>query len=194
VTKEKVSTFSFFMIKYLIMKDLVLEFDVSEKSIIDSAEIVKEFVSFLEEMKMYYYFPFSENADTDTIRTQIKKDSETFKYLEAEDGIKRSWEKYAPAIIPKLSSLTNNARLNRYRCVLTFYGPYGYYYTPDTIYINVTKCSPDEWIETLLHEMLHLILAEQIAGLEHLDEERLIDKTFVDLFGDIFPNYQVQKI
>jgi hypothetical protein len=176
------------------MKDLVLEFDVSEKSIIESAEIVEESVPFLEEMKMYYYFPFSENAGTETIRTQIKKDAETFKYLEAEEGIKRSWEKYTPGIIPKLITLSNGTQLGKYRCVLTFYGPYGYYYTPDTIYINITKGNPDEWVETLVHEMLHLILAEKIMNMTHLEEERFIDATFVELFGDIFPNYKVQAI
>ncbi len=176
------------------MKDLVLHFDVSEKSIIESAEIVKEFIPFLEEMKMYYYFPFSQKSDFDNISTQIQKDSDTFKFVEAEKSIKESWKKYAPSIIPKLSILSNDTHLDKYRCVLTFYGPYGYYYTPDTIYINITKCNPDEWVETLIHEMLHLILSEQIKKLTHLEEERFIDKTFVELFGDIFPNYEVQDI
>lgn len=176
------------------MKDFILDFDVSEKSIIESAEIVKEFISFLEEMKMYYCFPFSQNDCTEEIQIQIKKDSETFNYIEAEKKMKESWAKYAPSIIPKLSTLTNSIHLGRYRCVLTFYGPYGYYYTPDTIYVNITKGTPDEWMETLLHELLHLIFSEKIEGMEHLEEERFIDSTFVDLFGDIFPNYQVQKI
>jgi hypothetical protein len=176
------------------MKDLTLNFDVSEKSIIESAEIVKEFVSFLEEMKMYYYFPFSQNASTEDIKAQIKKDSVTFKIVEAEKNIKESWSKYAHSIIPKLSTLANGAHLGRYRCALTFYGPYGYYYTPDTIYVNITKGTPDEWIETLLHELLHLIFSEKIESMEHLEEERFIDSTFVDLFGDIFPNYKVQNI
>lgn len=176
------------------MKDLVLNFDVSEESIIESAEIIKEFVPFLEEMKMYYYFPFSQKDTTDTIRTQIQKDSNTFKYVETEKSIKQGWEKYAPDIIPKLSTILSDSHPNKYRCVLTFYGPYGYYYTPDTIYINVTKSSPDEWIETLVHEMLHLILSEKIEEMTHLEEERFIDATFIELFGSIFPNYKVQNI
>ena len=175
------------------MKDLALDFDASEKSIIESIEIVKEFISFLEEMKMYYYFPFSEMSEA-VIQTQIKVDSETFRLTDAETNIKVAWKKYASGIISKLSTITDTSNLNAYRCVLTFYGPYGYYYTPDTIYVNITKGTPDEWIETLLHELLHLIFSEKIEGMEHLEEERFIDSKFVELFGDIFPNYQVQKI
>lgn len=182
------------MIKLNEMKNFELNFDASEKSILASAEIVKEFVSFLEDMKMYYYFPFTQNDSVEDIQTQIKIDSETFKFNEAVNNLKESWEKYSPDIIPKLTLLSNNTEVRTCRCVPTFYGPYGYYYTPDTIYINITKGNSDEWIETLIHEMLHLILSEKIEGMAHLEEERFIDATFVEYFGEIFPNYVVQNI
>lgn len=176
------------------MNNFDLHFDDLEQSIVASAEIVKEFVSFLEEMKMFYYFPFTQNDSLEKIQAQIKIDSETFKYNEAVNNLKDSWEGYASSIIPKLTLLSNNTEVHAYRCVPTFYGPYGYYYAPDTIYINITKGNSDEWIETLIHEILHLILSKEIKGMTHLEEERFIDATFVEHFGDIFPNYVVQNI
>ncbi len=173
---------------------MTLGFDISEGGIVASAKIVKEFIPFLEEMKMYYYFPFTQNATTEIIKAQIKIDSDTFKFTEAVNSLHQSWEKFAPDIITKLNTLSKDSVTNTYICIPTFYGPYGYYYTPDTVYVNVTKGIPDEWIETLVHELLHLILEQEIKKLSHLEEERFIDKTFVELFGDIFPNYQVQNI
>ena len=83
--------------------------------------------------------------------------------------------------------------LPRYLCVITPYGPYGFYRTPDTIFVNVSKRNVEQWFETLFHEMLHLILFEETQNKPWQESERIIDQTFVRVFGGLFPKYQVQK-
>lgn len=82
--------------------------------------------------------------------------------------------------------------LSSYTCALTFYGPYGYYYTPDTVCLNVTKGTTEFMVQTLLHEFLHLVLFERVKDLPDKEVETIIDKTFLEIFGELFPEYYVQ--
>ncbi|MCA9361743.1 hypothetical protein KC906_00050, partial [Candidatus Kaiserbacteria bacterium] len=81
-----------------------------------------------------------------------------------------------------------------YICVVTMYGPRGFFYTPNTIYVNVTFDSERDWVQTMLHEMLHLAHFEETKELAHAEREGFIDKKFIELWGDTFPEYSKQKI
>lgn len=170
-------------------------FDNSVKSIKESINIVKEFIPFLSKSGMYFYFPFlleSDHIIPDESK-QIKKDLNSFDIAKAKNQLESFWMDHKKVIIPSLDSLEIGKSINpAYTCVLTFYGPHGYYKIPNTVFINITKGTQEFWAETLIHELLHLVLFRQTEGKSREEVEKIIDQKILDLFSRIFPNYQPQ--
>ncbi len=142
---------------------------------------------------MFYYYPFeASSAISDTnLVNQINLDIKKFNFNAACETLYLEWTKNEVEIISRLNNL-NTAKITTLICVPTLYGPYGYYYNPDKIYVNVTELNPKDWIETIVHEILHLMFMLETKNSSHTEMENFIDKTFVEHFGDIFPNYRVQ--
>lgn len=179
------------------IRNMKLNFIFNTDKIQESVEIVREFLPDMKRSGMYHYFPFAENdlQNTDVIQAQIDRDIEQFHLDNTTRDLKGYWEAHAEKINNALSSYLEceNLPLNSvYVCAITFYGPYGFYNTPDTIYLNITKGEIEFMIQTLLHEFLHLLLFERVKSLPENEVESVIDKTFVEIFGNLFPDYYVQ--
>lgn len=166
--------------------------------ILESLGIVSEFLPDLKSSGMYHYFPFTEDVlkDGDFVRAQIARDTEQFHLSDILKELQEYWEVREEEVNDALSEYLTREKLPTlpsYTCALTFYGPYGYYHTPDIVYLNVTKGTTEFMIQTLLHEFLHLVLFERVKGLAEREVETVIDKAFVEIFGRLFPNYYVQE-
>ena len=46
--------------------------------------------------------------------------------------------------------------------------------------------------ETMLHELLHLVLSDRLEALSYIEREKLVDDTFVEIWGGEFPSYEKQ--
>lgn len=174
-----------------------LNFVFNTDKIQESIGIVSEFLPDLKSSGMYHYFPFTEDVlkDADFVRAQIARDTEQFRLDNVLKQIQEYWDTHEEKINMALSEYLSREKLSilpSYTCALTFYGPYGYYYTPDIVYLNVIKGTTEFMIQTLLHEFLHLVLFEQTKNLPGGEAETVIDKTFVEIFGRLFPDYYVQ--
>ncbi len=174
-----------------------LNFVFNTDKIQESIEIVREFLPDLKSSGMYHYFPFTEDdlKNTDAIQAQIARDTEQFRLGDVLKQLQEYWEAHEAEINTALSEYLIREKLSilpSYTCALTFYGPYGYYHTPDIVYLNITKGTAEFMIQTLLHEFLHLVLFERVKGLPDREVETVIDKTFIEIFGRLFPDSYVQ--
>lgn len=174
------------------MRKICINFDTSSESIKQSIEIVRDFLPFLREHKMFYYYPFTPDSDQRVIETQVMKDLHEFDYSRAVQTFTDYWSIYETRVLERLEKISD-AKVQNYTCVLTMYGPQGYYYTPNKVFVNITKNDAADWIHTFVHELLHLIFFETTKEMLHEEVEKLIDKTLVDVFGDMFENYRVQN-
>ncbi len=176
-------------------KTFNIDFSISINEIAESARITEEFIPFLENSKMYFYYPFSGELNEHKLHEQIAEDSATFDLETAEKKMREEWNQHKEKIISLVQSKSDiaDAMNNNFKCVLTFYGPYGYFYTPDTVFVNVTKKEPTFWLETCLHEILHLVFESQDLDLSYEELEKKVDQSFVELFSEIFPQYETQE-
>lgn len=168
----------------------------STKNILESVKVVTGLYSDLLLQRVYYYFPFTEEQlrAEECIQEQIERDSKKIDIKSAEKELIQFWDTHKTQIYLALNTLRDEGKtiLPIYKCNLTFYGSYGYYYTPDTIFLNIGKGKSEFWAETLLHEFLHLVLYNELLNLPYSESEKIVDEMFVQLFGNIFPNYQKQ--
>ncbi len=174
-----------------------LNFVFNTDKIQESIGIVSEFLPDLKSSGMYHYFPFSDDdlKSGDALRVKIVRDIEQFHLGNVLKQLQEYWEAHEGEINEVLSEYLAREKLSilpSYTCALTFYGPYGYYHTPDIVYLNITKRTTEFTIQTLLHEFLHLVLFERVKDLPDKEVETIIDKTFVEIFGKIFLNYYTQ--
>lgn len=184
---------------FCMLRSMNLNFTFDSSKILASIGIVHEFLLFLRDSGMYHYFPFSDDdlTNSELVQAQVDRDAEHFQLGAATDELARYWESHAVAINNALAPYLAREGLTlepSYTCALTCYGPYGYYYTPATVYVNITERTTDEHIQTILHELLHLVLYERTKDLGGVELEHVIDCTFVEVFGEIFPDYRVQDM
>lgn len=163
-----------------------ITFIADTEPLFKSKEIVSEFVPFLKSNGYEYRYPFGEDLNVDAVKKQILQDAEHFHLLETCTKIQLMWESF----------VSNNQVFKEYplfsqdfTCVLTMYGPRGFFYTPDTVYVNITFDSGQAWLQTMLHEMLHLVHFEETKKMTHSEREGFIDDKFIELWGDVFPEY-----
>jgi hypothetical protein len=174
-----------------------LNFVFNTDKIEESIGIVSEFLPDLKSSGMYHYFPFMDGTlkDADLVQAQIARDTAEFHPDNVSKQLQEYWEAHEEEINEALSEYLTREKLSvlpSYTCALTFYGPYGYYHTPDVVYLNITKGTTEFMIQTLLHEFLHLVLFERVKDLPDKEVETIIDKTFLEIFGELFPDYYVQ--
>ncbi|OGD32053.1 hypothetical protein A3C91_03960 [Candidatus Azambacteria bacterium RIFCSPHIGHO2_02_FULL_52_12] len=168
----------------------------SVENVLESVKIVAELYPDLRLNGLYYYFPFTDEQlhAKEYVKEQIKHDSRKIDIKSAAKELVQFWNNNKKQIQTALDILRNEGKiiLSVYKCNLTFYGSYGYYYAPDTLFLNVSKGNSEFWSETFLHELLHLVLYNEILSLPYNESEVIVDKIFIRLFGSMFPNYQKQ--
>jgi hypothetical protein len=112
------------------------------------------------------------------------------------DSLVRLWKKRRASILKSLETYCKKSGLplrEEYFCSMTFYGPYGFYDLPDTVFVNVAMGKDALFLfETMLHELLHVVLCDQLESKDYIDREKLVDNTFVEIWGEELPLYEKQ--
>lgn len=167
--------------------------------IIKSLEVVEEIVPDLKSMGYYYYYPFNNLVPEDKIITQIRADIEEKKFIEKVESVIKEWGKIEKEVLDELRKFISDRKYvttQELFCILTMYGPYGYFYTPQTVYVNIEQEKDVSFfLGVMLHESLHLILEndEHYLNKTYIEKEKEVDETFISLFGRYFPNYMIQE-
>lgn len=169
----------------------------STEACLRSSEITQDFLSFLEKNQYTYTWPFStHNPSHEELLAQIKKDEIAFRPEEKVSELTQAIAKREAEITKGWSLMQQKnpsfKKIYDTNVFLTFYGPHGYFDAPDKIYVNIAMGHPRFWLETILHEAIHL-LTQNTESSEHESEESLVDDLFIMAFGNIFPSYQKQE-
>ncbi|MDD5639424.1 MAG: hypothetical protein PHR47_01290 [Candidatus Pacebacteria bacterium] len=118
-------------------------------------------------------------------------------YLKKEKIIKENWKRVGNRVVDILNDLKLTKK-DRYFCYLSLYGPQGQYEYPDMVDLRiVNEKDVREANETIIHELLHLLILNKVRrlSLDYETTEGLVDLFFVETrLSDIFPNYKVQSI
>ncbi len=141
---------------------------------------------------------FMRLPETDNYREDIVQQRSAYRMRERSDAVVALWKNVEQRVKESLKlHCEQNALPLRadYTVILTTYGPYGSYEAPETIYASVVHDKGALFtLETVLHELLHLILSEKTKHLSYAETERYVDKTFLSLWRGIFPQYRAQNI
>lgn len=175
--------------------EMKISINFSDEELLRSVKIVEDFLPYLTSQGMFFYFPFTKTGDREAVLKQINKDMMTYSPKVFLVKLENLWQELAPEILNRLSKFIVNSNekiFTDYFCWLTMYGPYGYYDQPNKVYVNITKGNTEFMIETMLHEIIHLIVGQSSVNLSE-NIEGTVDALFAATFGDIFPNYYVQN-
>jgi hypothetical protein len=161
---------------------------------------IEKNVSHFKKNKMFFYFPFEslEKMSTKEIQEQICKDEKNFQIEKFKKKLEKEWNKKEKFIFEALKNYNDNENVfefkKEYKCFLTFYGSYGYFEYPNIIFINV-DAKIEFIMETIVHELIHLLIFEKMKNKSYLEIEKKVDKIFINSgIGKIFPNYKIQDI
>lgn len=136
---------------------------------------------------------FTEGGDFSLV---LESDEGNYDPSGMRDALVRLWKKRRVSILKSLETYCKKSGLplhEEYFCSMTFYGPYGFYDLPDTVFVNVAMRKDVSFLfETMLHELLHIVLRDQLENREYVDREKLVDNTFVEIWGKEFPLYEKQ--
>lgn len=162
---------------------------IYKKSIIKKElDFIKKNISFFEQNEMFFYFPFK-SVISEEREEQINVDEKKFSINETRLKISRKWKKLEGEVFVRLEryNKSNNCFLfeKKYECYLTFYGCYGYYHFPNRMFVNVVA-KPDFIIETIVHELIHLLIYKQTinkpADYVEKEVERIYDESGLKIF------------
>jgi len=145
------------------------------------------------------FFPKGFDLDTEdfsNLKSQVKKELIPDKMKKIEQKINEDWVINGEHINNFLDSIPYEIPKSLV-ITLTQYGVGGSYWLPNRIIIN-TNYSWLDGFETLIHELVHLLIEKPIIQkykLGHESKEALIDyaMTHNQYLKKIFPNYKIQK-
>jgi hypothetical protein len=148
---------------------------------------MEEFHSDLSSVNMYFRYPecIDIKADFNSVEFQdkIKKTQHSFERIEA-DVIKAL----------EMISLEYQGHNLEIYCYIVSLGTYGYFNEPNEIYVNAWDAGIEFILETIVHEALHLILANYTKKMSYEETEQCIDSMFSrPVLRNLFPNYKVQS-
>jgi len=158
----------------------------------DQLPFIESQKDFLEKNGMFFYFPF--DLKKDNFAKQIEEDKKRFEVKHIEEILNKEINKKEALIFKYLKEYNSNIGLfefvDEYTCFLSFYGCYGYYNFPNEIFVSVCA-EPDLIFETIIHELIHLLIYKKTKEKSHQEIESIVDSVFIksDL-KKIFPNYK----
>ncbi len=179
-----------------------IKFVFNEKSIRGEFSTLQMFLSKMQSNKIPYYFPFittNNEKNRDYIARKIKEDMNNLLYKKRCVAAKKEWLKLKNPIINYLSInpiIKKHGKLrSKYVCIMTPYGPQGYYNPPHTIIVSIKLNKISNILETIMHELIHLILYEYLKRFSYRKQEKIIDNIILksDL-KNIFTKYKSQTI
>lgn len=182
-------------------KTMKLEFVYTVES---EVQRVKNTISKSKWFKGFNYrlfFPDGFNLDSKNFTNldlQVEKELNPRKMTKIEKKITDYWAKSIEDIDIFLKSAPYNVPKSLI-IVLTQYGVGGSYWLPNKIIINTSYSSSDYYhFETLMHELVHLLIEKPVIQknkLSHESKEALIDYIMTNnqYLKKVFPDYRIQK-
>mgnify|MGYP001620127320 FL=1 len=144
----------------------------------------------------YFRFPFASDMSMEVMRAVVEKELTGVTFSARAREVECAWQETDTQVINgvKEVALKHGVRVrSKYACYLTTLGPYGYFKTPNKIFINIVDADISHVMETIVHEVLHLALYEKAhhLNLTHEQCENLIDSQFKSgILKELFPMYR----
>lgn len=112
--------------------------------------------------------------------------------------LQKAWRNIETDYFDTTEQLRHKKLLPKYTCHISRFGPEGSYCRPNRLFVRLrTKRDERRAIETIGHELLHLLFADffEAERLNYFEREGMIDALILqsDLFK-LFPKYQKQSI
>jgi len=112
--------------------------------------------------------------------------------------LRKEWKKLEKDYFQIVGKFQHKKLLSSYRCHISRFGPEGKYCRPNLLFVRLrTKSDKKRVIETIGHELLHLLFADlfEHKKLNYSEREGMIDALMLqsDLVH-IFPQYEKQSI
>lgn len=169
-------------------------FEYNDKSVRRSIDILRPFLSDMPRVMPFRYPEELLNGKDNSL--VIEDDNHLYNASNMKNALVHLWREKKNVILNALVSYCEKGGISlceEYSCVVTFYGPYGFYELPNSIFLNVAMGKDVEFLfETMLHELLHIVLNDQLEDLLYVEREKMVDNTFVKIWGDEFPSYRKQ--
>ena len=115
------------------------------------------------------------SSSEEEIEEAIEKEFSEEDFQKAKDRLEKDWKQIKTNFIKKIKEITGKFPPKIINVFLTKYGTGGSYYTPNKIVINAPY---KNLIEVLKHEILHLLLEEEVRKrkFSQKDKEKFIDE------------------
>lgn len=112
--------------------------------------------------------------------------------------LEKSWKKIEPEFFRAVKSFERKKILNKYQCHVSQFGPEGKYRRPNFLFVRLrTKKDEKRVLETIAHELLHLLFADFLESKKatYPEREGLIDALIIQSeIKKIFPYYKIQSV
>ncbi|OIQ02304.1 MAG: hypothetical protein COZ86_03700 [Candidatus Moranbacteria bacterium CG_4_8_14_3_um_filter_41_13] len=185
------STIGLFIQPYFFME---IYFEYNDESVRRSIDILRPFLPGIPE-SMHFRYPEELLAGKDN-SSVIENDDHLYDASNMKNALAYLWREKRNVLSNALVAYCEKGGISlyeEYSCAMTFYGPYGFYELPCNIFLNVAMGKDVEFLfETMLHELLHIVLNNQLENLPYVEREKMVDNTFVKIWGDEFPSYEKQ--
>jgi hypothetical protein len=128
----------------------------------------------------------------------FKSDAEV--YEQHLEQVKDNWSKIEKDFFSSLEKCAQLKILNKYKSIISLYGPGGSFYEPDEISVRVAKDNQNDISrasETMAHEIIHLVINDLVKKykLEFEDIERMVDLILTKTeLSDLFANPKMQNL
>lgn len=110
--------------------------------------------------------------------------------------LKKDWGKIEKDYFKIIEKFNYRKLLKKYICHISCFGPEGKYCPPNLIFVRLrTKQDENQSLETIGHELLHLIFRDYFKSrnLDYAEREGMIDAIIMKSnLNKIFPHYQKQ--
>lgn len=159
----------------------------------------KEYLNQLFEEKWWFEhenFSAFVPKNKDEIENEIRRKKESLN--ERIIRLKKEWKKLEKDYFQIVGKFQHKKLLSSYKCHISCFGPEGKYCRPNLLFVRLrTKNDKKRAIETIGHELLHLLFANffESKKLNYPEREGMIDALILqsDLVH-IFPQYEKQSI
>ena len=112
--------------------------------------------------------------------------------------LEKSWRKIEPEFFRVARSYKQKKLLNKYLCHVSQFGPEGKYRRPNFIFIRLrTKKDDKRALETIAHELLHLMFADFLESKKatYPEREGIIDILIAQSdLKKLFTHYEMQSV
>lgn len=177
-----------------------IKFIFNKKDVQGEFSRLQSFLFKMRDNRIPYYFPFTATniKNHKYITNKIKKDINNLVYKRKYLSTKKEWLKLKNIIINFLLAnpvIKKYGKLrSKYICIMTPYGPQGYYNPPNTIVVSIKLNKNSDIFETIVHELIHLILYDRLKSFSYKKREKTVDDIILKSnFKNIFTKYKSQK-